>query len=117
REQIRENWLQFIGTWDAPRRTLEYQIVESDRVGSVARRLISYQSERDVMAEAYLLTPRWTAGRVPGVVIFHSTVGYTIRQVAGGRRASHWHRGSFARRQTGALPGGPRPSRSRGCDE
>jgi dienelactone hydrolase len=92
REEIRENWLQFIGTWDAPRRTPEYQILESDRVGSVSRRLITYQSERNVAAEAYLLTPRWTAGRVPGVVIFHSTVGYTIRQVAGveGPPEAHW---------------------------
>ncbi len=83
RDEIRDNWLPFVGTWDPPRGRVDYQILESDRVGSVSRRLITYQSERNVAAEAYLLMPRWTAGRVPGVVVFHSTIGYTIRQGAG----------------------------------
>jgi dienelactone hydrolase len=68
---------------EARRRPPEFEIRESDRVGNVVRRLIRYEAERGVPVEAYLLAPAGAVGRLPGVVVLHSTVDYTIRQGAG----------------------------------
>ena len=83
REQIRSAWLELLGTWDPPRRPLEYEIISTDRTPLVVRRLIRYETERNVPVEAYLLAPTRSAERMPGVVVLHSTVDYTIRQGAG----------------------------------
>jgi dienelactone hydrolase len=83
RRMIRDNWTQFVGLWDPPRRPIYYQFLETDRVGNLSRRLISYQTEPGVTVEAYLIMPRQVVERLPAVVVFHSTVDYTIRQGAG----------------------------------
>jgi dienelactone hydrolase len=92
REEIRLGWEQFLGTWEYPRRPPEYEIINSDKVGNVTRRLIHYDVERHVPVEAYLLLPARSNQKVPGVVILHSTVDYTIRQGAGleGDPAAAW---------------------------
>ncbi len=81
--EIRTGWEQFLTGWDFPRRPPEYEILATDRLPRVTRRLIRYQSERNVTVEAYLIEPNGINLRVPGVVVFHSTVDYTIRQSAG----------------------------------
>ena len=58
REEIRIGWEQFLGTWEYPRRPPEYEIINSDKVGNVTRRLIHYDVDRNVPVEAYLLLPR-----------------------------------------------------------
>ena len=83
RQLIRDNWLQFVGLWDPPRRPIHYQIMESERIGNISRKLITYESERGCTVEAYLLAPQRIWHKAPGVVVFHSTVDYTIRQGAG----------------------------------
>jgi dienelactone hydrolase len=83
REEVHSGWWQFLGSWEYPRRPPEYQIDSSDRLTRLSRRLIRYQVERNVEVEAYLMVPKGIRGRVPGVVVFHSTVPYTIRQPAG----------------------------------
>jgi hypothetical protein len=83
REEIRTGWQQFLGEWEYPRRPPEYEIISTDRTPTVTRRLIRYEVERNVPVEAYLLLPHKIAERAPGVVVFHSTVDYTIRQGAG----------------------------------
>jgi dienelactone hydrolase len=65
------------------RRPPQFEIRESDRESGVLRRRIRYETERGVTTEAYLLVPQKLSGRVPGVVVLHSTVDYTIRQPAG----------------------------------
>ncbi len=83
REGIRSAWLQFLGEWEYPRRPPEYEIIASERMPRVTRRLIRYQAERNVPVEAYLLEPAGLNKPAPGVVVLHSTVDYTIRQGAG----------------------------------
>lgn len=90
--EIRTGWEQFLTGWEYPRRPPEYEILATDRLPRVKRRLIRYQSERNVPVEAYLMEPNNINLRVPGVVVFHSTVDYTIRQGAGleGNPAAAW---------------------------
>ena len=92
REEYRNGWLEFLGTWDPPRWRPEFQIVEADRTAHVSRQLIRYESERNVPVEAYLIRPIKVNRPLPGVVVLHSTVDYTIRQGAGleGDPAAHW---------------------------
>jgi hypothetical protein len=92
RVEIREGWVQFLGSWEHPRRPPDYEIISSDRTSRVARRLIRYETERNVAVEAYLLVPLRQAEQMPGVVVFHSTFDGTIRQGAGleGDPAAAW---------------------------
>jgi hypothetical protein len=92
REGIRLGWSQFLGEWEYPGRPPEYEIISSDRMPRVTRRLIRYHSERNVPVEAYLMEPVGLTRRAPGVVVLHSTVDYTIRRGAGleGDPAKAW---------------------------
>ena len=83
RAQLREAWLNLLGVWPSPRRPPEYEILESMRTATISRQLIRYDSEWGVKCEAYLLRPSPARQQMPGVVVFHSTVDYTIRQGAG----------------------------------
>jgi dienelactone hydrolase len=47
------------------------------------RRRITYESERGIDTDAYLLMPRKPNQRLPAVVVFHSTTDETNRQGAG----------------------------------
>jgi pimeloyl-ACP methyl ester carboxylesterase len=47
------------------------------------RQLVRYESEEGLPVEGYLLYPEKIEGKLPGVVVLHSTVDYTIRQPAG----------------------------------
>jgi len=82
-QQLREAWVNSLGLWQAPFRAPDFTIVEVERSGDVVRQLIRYDSEWGMPTEAYLLRPARMGGRRPAVVIFHSTVDYTIRQPAG----------------------------------
>ncbi len=83
REEMRNDWLAFLGSWDPPRRPPPFEVQESERTGNISRRLIKYENESGDPVEAYLLMPARAAGRTAGVVVMHSTVDYTIRQGAG----------------------------------
>lgn len=83
KEELQQAWLALLGMWDPPRRPLEYTIVDSARTPKITRQLIRYETERGSPVEAYLLIPTRGPSSKPGVVVFHSTVDYTIRQGAG----------------------------------
>ncbi len=84
RAELREKWLRFLGPFlDAPRCPLNPQVLSTARLGGVTRKLVKLQVEPGVWMEAYLLHPAEPKGKLPGVVVFHSTVRYTIRQPAG----------------------------------
>jgi dienelactone hydrolase len=83
RSQLREAWLNLLGVWPSPRRPPEYEILESTRTATILRQLIRYDTEWGVKCEAYLLRPSPAQQQMPAVVVFHSTVDYTIRQGAG----------------------------------
>jgi dienelactone hydrolase len=92
RQTLRQAWLDLLGSWAPPRVAPQFEIQSSATVGRVSRQLISYETEPGVAVEAYLLTPLPARGRVPGVVVFHSTTDETIRQGAGldGRPEAAW---------------------------
>jgi dienelactone hydrolase len=83
RPSLRSAWLNLLGSWAPPQQGPPFEIVASDTSAGVVRRLITYESEPGVSVEAYLLAPTRPRGRVPGVVVFHSTAEQTIRQGAG----------------------------------
>ncbi len=86
RREIAQWWLDFLGPLPQARETTpSLQIIEEDRVGEVIRQRVRYEIEPGLLTEAYLLKPAESAAEVklPGVVVFHSTVDHSIRQPAG----------------------------------
>ncbi len=85
REKIRRWWLDFLGPLPAERKKSPsaLTVVEEDRPEGVIRQLVRYEIEPGIETEAYLLKPTRPSKPAPGIVAFHSTVNYTIRQPAG----------------------------------
>ena len=83
RAELRKLWLDYLGPFPTPRCDLRPEVVSTERVGDVLRKLVRYQVEPDCTMEAYLLHPAEPKGRLPAIVVLHSTVDYTIRQPAG----------------------------------
>lgn len=99
RQYLRSQWLDMIGEVKPREQLIEkakrppvFEIRESDRNDEVLRRRIRYQTERGVTTNAFLLMPYKPSRPLPGVVVLHSTVDYTIRQSAGleGPPEAHW---------------------------
>jgi dienelactone hydrolase len=92
RPSLRSAWLELLGSWAPPQQSPPFEIVASDTSAGIVRRLIAYETEPGVSVEAYLLGPARPRGRVPGVVVFHSTADQTIRQGAGldGKPETAW---------------------------
>ena len=84
RKQIRKRWLDFLGPVRVGRNEPPaIELLEEDRPQGVVRRLVRYETEPGVSAEAYLLFPENLSSKAPGVVAFHSTVQHSILQPAG----------------------------------
>jgi len=83
RDEIRRFWLDYLGPAPQERCDLSPEVLETEQVGDVVRKLVRLQVEPGCFMEAYLLHPAEPEGRLPGVVVFHSTVDHTIRQPAG----------------------------------
>lgn len=92
RTPYRQEWLNWLGMWQRPAGPPRYEILTSDRVGGIVRRFVQFDVELGITIDAYLLLPSGDRTRLPGVVVFHSTVDYTIRQGAGleGPPAAAW---------------------------
>lgn len=77
-------WSELLGPMPAERKEApKLEVIEEDRPEGVIRQLVRYEVEPGLVTEAYLCKPAKAAGRVPGVVAFHSTVNESIRQPAG----------------------------------
>jgi len=83
REQLLKRWLDFLGPFPDERCDLKPEVIESDEVEDCIRHRVRYEVEDGCPVEAYLIMPKERAGLLPGVVVFHSTVDYNIRQPAG----------------------------------
>jgi dienelactone hydrolase len=83
REAIRRWWLDFLGALPGEQRVPSLTILEEEQVDGVIRQRVRYEVEPGELTEAYLLKPAAPGGRRPGAVVFHSTVGCSIRQPAG----------------------------------
>ncbi len=92
RPQILKRWQGLLGRMECAVPRPRYRVLAEDRVQGCLRQLIRYEVEPGQSVEAYLLQPlRSDEEKLPGAVVFHSTVDYTIRQPAGleGPREKH----------------------------
>ncbi len=78
-------WSKFVGVNPKERRKLpKLEILEEDRmVEGVLRQRVRYEVEPGIVTEAYICKPTKVTEKTPGVVAFHSTVDFSIRQPAG----------------------------------
>ncbi len=83
RGEILKTWLDFLGRFPEDRGPVKLDVLEEDRKAGCVRQLVRYDAEPGCPVEGYLLHPEEVKGRVPGVVVLHSTVDHTIRQPAG----------------------------------
>lgn len=90
RVELRKRWEEILRSPLYPQRKRpDFEVLESEVTGEppVERKRIRFEVEPDVFCEAYLLLPhregKQEKPRLPGVVVFHSTVASAIRQPAG----------------------------------
>jgi hypothetical protein len=85
RAELRDSWLQFLGSEHLPRRAApKLEVLEEDRVDGVTRQRVRYEVEPEIFTEGYLLRPTRPAdARRAGVAVFHSTVDASLQQPAG----------------------------------
>ena len=84
RENILGQWRSFLGSLKHDlHKTPRLELIAEDKVSDVIRQHVAYDVEPGLRTEAYLLRPQKINGRVPGVLVFHSTVNHSIRQPAG----------------------------------
>ena len=81
-EKWRKRWTQFVfgGLVPTERPSLNVREGRRDERDGVQRVHLTYDVEPGVVTEAYLLRPKDAKGRLPGVVVFHSTSTETIEQ-------------------------------------
>ncbi len=92
RPRIQRRWQELLGRLECPVPKPHFRVLQEDKVQGCLRQLIRYEVEPGQCVEAYLLQPLGTMEeKLPGAVVFHSTVSYTIRQPAGleGPREKH----------------------------
>lgn len=83
REELRKQWLEFLGPLKTERLALGGPtLIREDRIDDVVRQLLRYDIEDGVTTEAYLLKHEKPQGRRPGIVLLHSTVKNSIEHVA-----------------------------------
>ncbi len=83
RSRIEERSLDFLGHFPEAKSPLKPRLLDEEHTGKFVRQRIAYEVEPGTPAEAYLLVPKEGERPFPAVVVFHSTVDYTIRQPAG----------------------------------
>ena len=84
REVIEKRWLEFLGPLATqPRKLPKLEVLDRQIIGDVERTLVKYEVLPGDFVEAYILKPTQVVGKVPGVVVLHSTVENSIELPAG----------------------------------
>ena len=83
REELKNRWLDILGRVPERRPPVSIETLETEELPEFTRQRIRYASGDGTPTEAYLLTPRSPAGRLPAVVVFHQTANSHMRQAAG----------------------------------
>jgi hypothetical protein len=99
RVELRQAWRAFLGAFPEPQPNNTLKVINEDRIDGVIRQLVTYESERGLPVEAYLLRPAVPGRGRPGVVVFHSTAAWTIRQPAGLEGPEALHIGLYLARR------------------
>ena len=93
RRRIERLWTEFLGEVPSERPPLNGRVLDEEQAPTFLRQRITYEAEPGVPVEAYLLVPKEGKRPFPAMVVFHSTVDYTIRQPAGLEGPSDKHIG------------------------
>ncbi len=93
RPRIQKRWQELLGRMSCPVPKPQYEVLRRELVQGCIRELIRYEVEPGQLTLAYLLRPAQTKKKLPGVVVFHSTVNYTIDQPAGLQGPAEKHLG------------------------
>ena len=84
RDVMKHRWLTYLGPLATQKRTLpKLEILQRKEVGNVERILVKYEVLPGDFVEAYILKPLELNGKVPGLVVLHSTVENSIDLPAG----------------------------------
>lgn len=85
RPTLRAKWRKFLGPMPDPRPTVKLDVLKTEEVGRIVRKLVRYEGEPDVMVEGYLLQPAdpGETSKSPGVVALHQTTKASIDEIAG----------------------------------
>jgi hypothetical protein len=83
RAAIRAEWQAFLGEFPKERAPLKAEVLATETLPEFTRQHVKYQVEIAVFTDAYVLTPKATTGKLPGVVVFHQTVKTQAQQAAG----------------------------------
>ena len=84
RQNLRQQWLDFLGPMPQDRPQVKLEVLRQDDTPNFVRQLVRYECEPGLWIEGYLLSPHnASAGRLPGLVAFHSTSSHHIEQIAG----------------------------------
>jgi hypothetical protein len=83
RAELLKKWQDYLGPFPERRAPLEAQVLEKEELPRFKRERVRYQIEEGVFTDGYLLTPRDVPGKLPAVVVFHSTVSSQAKQPAG----------------------------------
>ena len=83
RVALKQRWTNYLGAFPKRRFPLHPRVLSEEQLPQFTRQLVSYEIEKGVPTEAYLLTPNRRRGRLPAIVVFHQTVKTHAQQVAG----------------------------------
>jgi dienelactone hydrolase len=83
RTRIREEWLKLLGPLPGKKCPLQLQVLQTEELPEFTRQYIKYQIEPGVITDGYLLIPKGRKGKLPAMVVFHSTVKQQAKIVAG----------------------------------
>jgi len=107
RQQIENRWLNFLGPLATQPRILpKLEILDTVEIGEILRIHIRYEVLPGDFVEAYILRPAHIKGKVPGVVVLHSTVNNSIDLPAGiaGRKEEYHGLGLAQRGMIAIVP-------------
>lgn len=83
RKTIKEDWQRLLGPFPERKCDLKLTVLKSESLTGFTRQYVTYQIEDGVTADGYLLVPDAAGKRLPGMVVFHSTVKQEAKLVAG----------------------------------
>jgi dienelactone hydrolase len=83
REHVREEWLKVLGPFPGIKCPLKMEVLQTEELPNFTRQYVKYQVDEGTYTDGYLLLPKQHRGKLPGIVVFHSTVKSQAKLVAG----------------------------------
>ncbi len=100
RSELRRAWLEFLGPMPARPKATTFEVLRTDELDGLTRKLIRYENEPGQTLEAYLLEPKSKSNEPrAGLVALHQTTNDTIDEIAGVKGPEPQHLGLKLARQ------------------